>query len=324
MAHERQCNTRPGVLAIALLVACAAALPECCPKRKDALVTYTIRVGEHDRSYHVHVPPGHSKSTAVPLVLALHGGGGVGRKLDGATGGQIASEADRRGWVVVYPDGVNKGWNDGRPLKSARDRSRATVDDVQFLTEVVDRMQRDYGIDPHRVYAMGISNGGFMSYRLAVSAPARFAAIAAVTANISMALSGERVELPVPVMILNGTEDPLVPYKGGQVTVLGTERGEVLSTDDTVTWWRGQNGCTSPPKSRSLPDKDKDDGAHVEVDEHDGCAAGSRVLLYRIVGGGHTWPGGTQYLPKSTIGTVCRDIDGTKEIFDFFAAHARP
>jgi len=125
------------------------------------------------------------------------------------------------------------------------------------------------------------------------------------------------------VMIVNGTDDPLVPYAGGQVRVLGRDRGEVLSTADTVKWWTKVNGCTSPPSLRSLPDTAPDDGAHVQIEAHEGCAEGTAVVLYRVEGGGHTWPGGAQYLPRRMIGGVCRDFDATKELFDFFAKHRR-
>jgi polyhydroxybutyrate depolymerase len=107
------------------------------------------------------------------------------------------------------------------------------------------------------------------------------------------------------------------------VHVLGQDRGAVLSTPDSVKWWVKHNACTGAVKTRSLPDTDPDDGAHVEVEAHESCADGSEVVLYRVEGGGHTWPGGKQYLPKAMVGTVCRDFDATREIFDFFAKHHR-
>jgi polyhydroxybutyrate depolymerase len=281
----------------------------------------TLEHGGAARSFYVHLPKGHDESNPAPLVIALHGGGGRGAKFDASTLGQTTREADRRGWVVVYPDGLEKGWDDGRPLDSPRDRRRGNPDDVGFLSALIDRMHSDYGIDRTRVYAMGISNGGFMSFRLGIELSERIAAIAPVTANLSLALEPQKPARAVPVLVMNGTEDPLVPYGGGQVRVLGKSRGEILSTAKTIDWWVANNGCTPPPAKKTLPDTATDDGATVEVESYTACRDSSEVVLYRIRGGGHTWPGGMQYLPESVIGRVCRDIDGTEKIFDFFARH---
>lgn len=316
-----------GLPTLIVFALCAALLaPGCrCTERHPASIER--RTLSHDgleRSYHVHLPPGHRKDQPAPLVMALHGGGGRGDRFDASTNGQTIGEADRRGWVIVYPDGIEQGWNDGRPLDSARDRRRGNADDVGFLVALIDELHADYGIDQRRVYAMGISNGGFMSFRLAVEASDRIAAIAPVTANLSKALEASKATRAVSVLVMNGTEDPLVPFDGGQVRVLGKDRGEVLSTAATMSWWVKHNGCSSTPKVDILPDAAPDDGTTVEVERYVGCRDSSEVVLYRIRGGGHTWPGGRQYLPERVIGRVCSDIDGTREIFDFFARHQLP
>lgn len=294
-----------------------------CRRAPPPLSTHRFEHKGIERTYHLHLPPGHSREKPAPLVIALHGGGGSGEKLDWLARGQVVREADARGWVVVFPEGIEKGWNDGRAPVARADRVRAGIDDVDFIAKLVDRLISEQGIDPSRVYAMGISNGGFMSYRLALELSHRIAAIGPVTASLQKVHESKKPERPVAVMIINGTADPLVPYSGGQVRVLGRDRGEVLSTPATVEWWKKVNGCSSPPRTRSLPDTDPDDGATVWVESHDGCAEGTAVQLYRVDGGGHTWPGGTQYLPRRMIGGVCHDIDATKELFDFFAKHRR-
>lgn len=272
------------------------------------------------RIAHVYVPPGHDKKVAVPLVIALHGGGGEGLKFDRSTKGQMRREANARGWLVVYPEGVARGWNDGRKLVTGRDRQRIGVDDVGFLSKLIDHLHVSHGVDPSRVYATGISNGGFMSLRLGIELGAKIAAIAPVTANLQRVHVRAKPTHPMPVLILNGTEDPLVPYRGGHVRVLGQNRGAILSTDATVAWWCKHNGCASTFTHRVLPDKRRLDGTRVHVTRFDGKAP---VVLYRIQGGGHTWPGGQQYLPRFMIGRVTRDIDGARVIFDFFARHRR-
>ena len=273
------------------------------------------------RTYLLTVPPQHDRAKPVPLVLALHGGGGKASQFDRSTKYQMSREAVRRGWIVAYPNGVNNGWNDGRRLVTRRERARLKVDDVGFLAALIDRLHATHGIDKSRVYATGISNGGFMSYRLGIELGAKIAAIAPVTANLQRMHVGKKPTHPMPVLILNGTKDPLVPYRGGHVQVLGQKRGAIVSTDATVAWWCRHNGCSGTVQAMWLPDRDRRDGTRVHVSRHLGPAP---VVLYRIQGGGHTWPGGQQYLPKLLIGPVCRDIDAGRVIFDFFAQHRRP
>jgi polyhydroxybutyrate depolymerase len=275
------------------------------------------------RTYHVYRPPTAGREARLPLVLALHGGGGSGLSMDPLTGGALSAEAARRGWLLVCPDGIAKGWNDGRLLTSARDRARAGVDDVGFLSALIDRMIAREHADPSRVYVTGISNGGFMSMRLAIELSNRVAAAAAVAASLSKVLEHSRAVRPVAVLLFNGTADPLVPYDGGTISVLGRSRGEVLSTPETVRWWAARDGCKGAPTVQRLPDRDPDDGTRVTVETNTPCAAGTEVVLYRVEGGGHTWPDGRQYLPTFVVGRITHDLDGTQAIFDFFARHTR-
>ena len=124
-------------------------------------------------------------------------------------------------------------------------------------------------------------------------------------------------------MVVNGTKDPLVPYEGGHVQVFRSKRGAIFSTDETIERWRVFNGCKAEPFEMWLPDEDPRDGTRTEVRWWSGCAGQAEVCLYRVVGGGHTWPGGLQYLSKALIGNVSRDYDLVPLIFDFFARHKR-
>lgn len=275
--------------------------------------------GGLQRSYHLFVPEGVGPDA--PLVLALHGGGGRGVLLDRSTRGGITREAAERGWVVAFPQGVEKGWNDGRAPITARDDRRAGVDDVGFLVALVDELSGSHGVDAHQVFVLGISNGGHMSYRLGVEASDRFEVIAPVIANHPVIWLDSSPIHPVSVLVINGTEDPLVPYDGGVVTVFGQERGEVMSTDDTIAWWGEHDGCEGPVTTLELPDRDPDDGTRAVLETRRSCADDSEVTLVRVEGGGHTWPGGTQYLPVSTIGVVSQDFDASEIIFEYFDRH---
>ena len=144
----------------------------------------------------------------------------------------------------------------------------------------------------------------------------KIAAIAPVTANMPKVHAAKRPSRPMPILLMNGTADPLVPYDGGHITLFGKSRGEVMSTQQTAMIFAATNGCTGEHPTTKRPDLARKDGTRVLVRRAKGCS--QPVVIYRIEGGGHTWPGGKQYLPKNVIGTTSRDISGTYEIFNFF------
>lgn len=282
----------------------------------------SIRHGGLDRSYFVYLPVGFSNEKLLPMVIALHGGGGKARHFDdGLTMGKLSKAADRLGIILVYPQGIDKQWCDGRSeiLKGKKAR-----DDVGFISALIDKMIADYPVDAQRVYATGISNGGFMSIRLAMDLSDKIAAIAPVTAQIAKAISGRKPAFPISVMVVNGNQDPLVPYDGGQVRLFrfGKGRGEILSTSATVEFFRKHNRCKEMPEKTVVFDKDKKDASTVEIEKYSGGKEGTEVVLVKVVGGGHTWPGGNQYLRPWFIGNVCRDIDACELILGFFLKHS--
>ena len=272
-----------------------------------------LNAGGVQRRYLVHLPPRFSKNAHAPLVLLLHGGGG---KPDGAAHDGQAETADAHGFVLVMPEGMNKSWNDGR-LISGRD-----VDDVGFISALIDTLVRDYGVDAKRVYLTGISNGGFMSFRLACDISDKIAAIAPVAASMGEGAPEEcHPKHPIPVLMINGTKDPLIHFNGGEVG--GTwlrNHGSSVPVPQLVAFWRKQAGCTSAIEKTDLPDRDKTDDSTV-TRESCGGKSGAEVVNYTVIGGGHTWPGGTAYAPKFVVGVVNRDFNASEAIFDFFARH---
>ncbi|MBV9463313.1 MAG: esterase, partial [Verrucomicrobiae bacterium] len=130
-------------------------------------------------------------------------------------------------------------------------------------------------------------------------------------------------EKPVSVLAIQGTEDPLVPYDGGEVKLLGMARGRVIGTREVLKLWIDRDRCNAHPSVSTLPDRDPQDGCRAELSIYGGGDEGSEVRLIRVEGGGHTWPGGRQYAGKWLIGTVCRDFDATQEIWNFFKTHRR-
>lgn len=302
------------VIALALADLSCIAGPRLTPAA-GRLHSGTLMHDGLERTYWVYAPETLVPGTPTPLVLALHGGGGTGKDLCTMAGG-LMPVADEYGFLLVCPDGVEHHWNDGRGVESYRAHAEQ-IDDVGFLTALVDRLGEQYAIDRRALFVTGISNGGFMSYRMACEQAGSVRAIAAVTASLPEALACDPVE-PVSVLILNGTDDPLVPDEGGEVNVLGRALGRVRSTEETLEFWAEVDGCTRPATVTDEGDAEPGDGTTVQRTAYAACANGTRVELYTIFGGGHTWPGGPQYLPIALIGRVSRDFSASQVIWQFF------
>lgn len=280
----------------------------------------TVEVGDRTRTYYLHVPPRLPRKRALPLVLVFHGGGGR------ATGTEtflthFSDLADRDGFLVAYPEGVGQHWNDGRDNPSSA-AAKQDVDDLGFVVALIDAVARAHPLDRRRVYATGISNGGIFSHYLAANHADLIAAIAPVAGGLADPFSKRfHSKGPVSVLILQGTDDPLVPYTGGRLRA--GDRGRVIPTTEAVKLWVKHDGCDEKPAEETLPDRDPADGCTVKRFTYAHGRNGTEVVLYRIEGGGHTWPGGPQYLPPRLIGRVCRDIDGSAVIWDFFQKHPK-
>jgi polyhydroxybutyrate depolymerase len=289
------------------------------------------------RTYVLHVPRGFDKARQWPLAFVLHGGGGDGSKVAKLTG--FSGKADSAGFIVCYPDAVNHHWNDGRQVRRFKSQ-RDDIDDVGFIAALIDRFAKDLNVDPRYVYATGISNGGMMCHRLGCELSDRIAAIAPVAAAmpepLSQALgtvpgflpeilgdsprSPRRLARPVPVLAINGTRDPLVPYEGGGVG-LYHKRGQVLSVPKTIEFWVVADSCGPKPEKTEIPDVDPHDGIKVVRERYSRGRESSEVILYRVEGGGHTWPSGARRVAR--FGKTARDIDATEVIWEFFAGHRR-
>lgn len=266
----------------------------------------------------MHVPPRFPGGHPAGLLLVLHGGGGSGAQIERHTG--FSALADREGFVAVYPDALDRNWNDGRAV-AAIPAQQANVDDVGFLSALLGGLIREFAVDPRRVYVAGASNGAFMSQRLAAEVSDKVAAIAPVIGGMALPVRDRFApRMPVSVLLINGTDDPLVPYRGGPVA---RTRGETIGAPEIITLWTTHNKCSGDPETVLLADTDPTDGTRVRRTTYARCAGGSVVTLYTIDGGGHTWPGGVQYLPRAVIGRTSRDIEATPLIWQFFAAHPR-
>lgn len=271
---------------------------------------YNFSIGGITRSYLLYVPGSINKGHPVPLVLVFHGGGGHAYSMPVFTGFDTLAES--RGFIVAYPDSVNGHWNDTRALSPA--------DDVGFVSALIGEVERNYPVNPARIYATGISNGGFFAQRLACDLSDQIAAVASVAATMPETLVAAcHPARPVSVMFIQGTNDPLVHINGGNIA---RTHGRNISLANAVYFWLNHDGIKSKPESTDLPSHDPN-GTGVHRDVHHGGNQNSEVVVYTILGGGHTWPGGPQYFPEILVGKVNRDLNATEVIWDFFSRHKR-
>lgn len=279
--------------------------------------THTMQFEGYERSYIVHLPPEAKLQNPIPLLFHLHGGGGTAKGTSGLTFNRFNELADRDGFIVVYPNAINKNWNDGRKLEDVL-AWKKDINDVAFITAIIDELKQKYKIDTKRIFTTGMSNGGFMSSRLLCDRADIFRGGAILTASLSKDYIPQcDPEKPVAVMVMNGTDDPLVPYDGGHVRVFRKNRGEIVSTDEYLDFWKIKNGCEIKQNTVELPDT-ADDGTTVSVTKYSKCDNQGALVLYTINGGGHTWPGGKQYLGERIIGKTNRDIVACDVIWDYF------
>jgi polyhydroxybutyrate depolymerase len=281
---------------------------------------HTLEAGGLRRSYAVHAPPELAGEKSAPLVFVFHGSGDDGLGMESF--GKFSALADRAGFVAVYPDAISRNWNDGREAGAILSQLNR-VDDVAFVGAMIRALKQTRRIDPNRIFAAGFSNGGIFVHYLASQLSEPLAAIADVSGGIAEPLAPKfRPAAPVSVLMIHGTKDPMVPYGGGDVDFGGF--GRIIDTEAALRLWTRSIGAKAPPRTGALPDADPRDQCRGTWTRWSGEKAGIELLLYRIEGGGHTWPGGPQFLPAAVIGPVCRDFDATEAIWNFFEKHPKP
>lgn len=289
----------------------------------------TVNVGGVERSYLIHVPRGYDSKRSYPLVMAFHGLGMNGQLMYGMSG--LTGVADRKGFVVVFPNAQGGRWQDGLT---------AGNDDVSYVEAMLAKLSRTVNIDSRRVYACGISNGGYFTQLLSLSIPEKIAACAVVASTLTRGGANCAGGRSVPIVFFLGTEDPLIPWDDGRKRDLG-KLGEVLgigalgsldgplakmgglnSAPETIDFWINHNGASGNPRVSQEPDSSPRDGTRVEKQVFGSGA--SSVVLYKIVGGGHTWPGCLNLRAISDIsGPICQDIDASETMWEFFRNFSR-
>jgi polyhydroxybutyrate depolymerase len=280
--------------------------------------TRTIEFGDRSRSYVVHVPPKYDPKRPTPVVLVFHGGASSGRHM--ARFCRFNEKADQETFIAVYPNGTGRSdrvltWNGGNCCGYA---VLHKIDDVGFVRALLDDLAKSANVDPKRVYATGMSNGGILCYRLASELSDRIAAIAPISGTMGTPTCHPK--RPVPVIHFHGSDDQYVPFKGG-IGPKSIALADFRPVDDSIHAWVKADRCPEKPAVEDLPAK-IDDGTSVQRKTYGPGKNGSEVVLYVTHGGGHTWPGvepAIKFLGKSTKNISANDL-----IWDFFKKHPMP
>ena len=292
-----------------------------------------------DRAFDLEVPAAWDGKSPLPLLLAFHGGGGRRESAESVScpggdvdhAGCLGAVAGAKGFVVVRPDGVGtrplrnlRTWNagggrDGWDCTSGP-ACKSGSDDVGYVRALLGQVRATVPIDPARIFATGISNGGAMSHRLACEMPETFAAIVSVGGGNQLSTLSSCAP-GVAVMEVHGTEDPCWTYATSDASCLANDGQKKLGVAETMEGWATRNACAPTPVERALADVDPADGTTVRRFDWKSCRAD--VSLVRIEGGGHTWPGGYQYFGVDRVGRVTHDV-GSDVIVEFFLAHPKP
>ena len=278
---------------------CAKNSPVVPGRTADAAITSN----SVQRTYRLHVPTGYSSDQMTPLVFAIHGHEGTAEQIERYT--QYSALADQQHFLVVYPQGLVGP--DGKTGWAAYGQKASTANDVLFFSDLLTALQQQLCIDPHRIYATGISNGGGMTNLLACQMAGRIAAFAPVASAVYPIPGGCHPARPVPYLEFHGTSDPLVPYNGNTTV-------RFLPVMQMMQDWANRDGCTSGPATFFRQDE-------VTGLQWTNCQGGVIVQHYRIDGGGHTWPGAVN---ASALGATTRTISATTLGWQFFQQYPLP
>jgi polyhydroxybutyrate depolymerase len=264
--------------------------------------TYSFMYQGVSRSYIVHLPTGYVQGQVLPVVLNFHGYTSTAAQQQSYT--QFNPIADTAKFIVVYPQGISNSWNAGIGLVT-------TTDDVGFTSALIDTLHQKFNVNLYRVYATGFSNGGFMDHRLACQLSNRIAAIASVSGTIGTYTSYYTCTptRKVPVMHIHGTADSTVYYIGSSWST---------SVDSTIHFWVDNNTCPTTPVITVLPNTSTSDGSTVTKYYYGLCADSSEVVLLKVIGASHSWPG------ASGLSGTNMDIKASGEIWNFFRKHHLP
>ncbi len=309
----------PLLLTLLILLTACASLPVSGPIQGGR--TYyrlmDLESGGHQRAYRVHLPTGYSGNIPLPMVVVLHGAFDTAKGIEAISG--FSHLADRENFIVLYPEGIGlfgllQHWNAGHCCGKAAD---AGIDDVGYLSAAIKAVSARLSVDRRRIYMVGFSNGGMMTYRFAAERTDLLAAAAAMAASPGGRGSAQgpnwtipQPKMPLPILIVHGSDDDDVPFDGGRSQHRGGER-TYLSVDDALGIWTKANQCTGTPT------ESQEWGGAVQTRRWDICANGAVTALISIAGWGHTWPG-PAFTAELPADHPLHNFDAAEMIWAFF------
>lgn len=291
----------------------------CCYSFGQTNITDSIVHQTYQRKFMVHFPPNFNTTAQRPLVLNLHGGSGNMVNAQGFS--MLNPVSDQNNFIVAWPQGYGIAppgfsWADGRNTSA----DQAGVDDIGFIDKLIDTLITRYNVDTNRIYICGFSNGGFMVQRLACQLPDRFAAMASLGSSMDTVLYQNcNPSKPIPMAFFNGTADPAMPYGGGPMQ--NPQVIPVVPVDSTVQFWVAHNNCQTASPVFNFPDTFTTDNSTAELYNFTNCDCNADVKFYKLINGGHTWPGVYVASQASVLGNTNRDINASVELWNFFNAH---
>lgn len=303
------------ILTLTFLLPCAKLLAQEEPKLDLAFIKHD----RDERSYYFHLPNNTKPKEKTPLLIALHS------ELNRNKGIGYAQEtgyhylADIENFVVVFPNSLGFHWNDGRDYKSPMGRAHTTVDDLGFIQRIIKHFVKEYNVNPQKIYIEGNSSGGMMSYYFSCHYAARLTAMAATNANMPQKIKRDCLpRFPLPTLIINGDNDPIMPWKGGLVRIGTKTYGEVMSTFETFDFWAKNAKCIGTIEKNIMPQKEENSSTAIKKYTYNNCNRGTDITLYEIINGGHIRPGELNLGNVSYLGQRNRDIETSIEVWNFF------
>ncbi len=280
-------------------------------KREFILIKNQQR--EYFIEYFIFLPDDYKKSLEYSLVFIFHGGGRNTKQIMKYT--KFNQLANKEKYIVVYPEALDPHWTEERKISILPQN-----DDIRFIDELIKHLIKQYSINQHQNFAPGIFNGGFICIYLAYHLSNRIRAIAPVAANIPENISRNiKTKYPVSILLMNGTDDPLVKYNGGSVGFgEKNRRGKSIPTEETLHIWKNNNGCENQKIIEEIEYKDKQEVCKAVKISFEKCQNHTRVTSIQLIECGHTWPWSFQYLPEFVIGKTCKDFFATDIIWNFF------
>ncbi len=306
-------STLSVIFAWYFLTSCTAPPPEIPPGPKEVQFGHD----NHIRNVTFQIPKKLRRRNR-SLVLCLHDGGDNPDGIARITRRGFDKLSETNNFILGYPEALNEYWNDAREDSISLSHYNE-IDDVGYIQKVIEYAIDSFNIDPERVFVAGFSEGGFMSFRLACEIPGKIKGFAMVASSLPLDQIVECTpDTTVSFMMINGTRDPILPYEGGQMTIEEQELGSMLAAEEAIKYWLEENECTDRSSTKDMANRDTFDETRSEKVTYSNCKNKNKIILIRVVNGGHSWPGGRQYQTKKNIGRVSQDFVATEEIWKFF------